>query len=393
MARDGVAVDARLAAAVARHVEGERLDVTALCAEIGVSTQTFYKYVRRFRAEGVEGFFPRSRRPSRSPAAVAAAVEDAIVLARKELDDAGLDIGATSIGWWLLDHPDRWRESAADAAVPSRATINRVLERRGLLARHPRRRPRRAMHRFTRSARNALWQMDGYEVALANGQRVVVIEIIDDHSRLSLVSHVAASENGADAWAAFTTAVDRYGLPRQLLTDNKPAFNAHRHGWTSQLEAACAALGVATISSSFNHPQTCGKIERSHATSRRWLARQPHARTPTELGDQLDQRYREIYNNRRNQALAGLTPQQAWTIAPQSGPYGTALPGRLHVAHRPVSDNGRVSVDGTQVTIGRAYNNKTATIFRNLDDVAIFIDGTLIRELTIDRTRDYQSKR
>jgi hypothetical protein len=235
--------------------------------------------------------------------------------------------------------------------------------------------------------------MDGYEVILADTRRVVVIEIFDDHSRLNLVCHVATSENSADAWTAFTTAVARYGLPRQLLTDNKPAFNAHRRGWTSQLEAACATLGVDTITAAFNHPQTCGKVERGHGTGRRWLRRQPLARSPEDLTDQLDVRYREIYNNRRNQALNGLTPNQAWQIAPASGPYGTPLAGRLHVTNHLVSDTGCVTVDGAKIIIGRAHKRKTATVFRNLDDTAIFIDGTLTRELTIDRTRRYQTKR
>ena len=45
---------------VARVVAGERLNVAAECVGLGVSRKTFYKYVVRFRAEGVEGFYPRS---------------------------------------------------------------------------------------------------------------------------------------------------------------------------------------------------------------------------------------------------------------------------------------------------------------------------------------------
>jgi Integrase core domain/leucine-zipper of insertion element IS481 len=385
-------VDARLAAVVARFVGGEPLNVSAECAALGVSTQTFYKYVRRFRGEGVEGFFPRSRRPKRSPTAVAAVVEDAIVLARKVLDDAGLDVGATSIGWWLQDHSDRWREPDCPVTVPSRATINRVLDRRGLLARHPRRRPRCRYRRFTRGSRNELWQMDGYDVALADGRKATVIEIIDDHSRLCLAAHPAVSENGHDVWSAFTAAVDRYGLPRQLLTDNGAAFNGSRRGWTSPLEAATAELGIEMIPSSAGHPQTCGKVERGHATARRWLRRQPAAPGLPELAEQLES-YREIYNNRRHQALGGLTPTQAWALAPVSGPYGTPLAGRLHVTTIPVSSSGCIAVDGTDIGLGRTHKHKTATVFRNLDDVAIFIDGTFHSELTIDRTRRYQPTR
>ena len=386
MARDGVAVDARLAGVVARFVAGERLNVSAECSALGVTRQTFYKYVRRFRAEGVEGFFPRSRRPAHCPSMLAAGVEDAIVLARKRLDDAGLDIGATSIRWWLVDHPQDWDSGAA--AVPSRATINRALDRRGLLVKHPQRRPRRTHRRFARPARNDLWQMDGFELRLSDGSKAVVIELIDDHTRLSLACQAAVTENGADAWAAFTAASSRYGLPRQLLTDNGTAFNGRRRGWTTDLDAAVGALGVDAISSSIGHPQTCGKIERAHSTLRRWLRRHP-AGSLGELGDQLEH-YRDIYNNRRHQALHGLTPAQAWALAPASGPYGSPLAAPLNVSTVPVSSSGCLRIDRADIGVGRRHKHKSATVFRSGDDIAIFITGRLIRDLTLDRTRRYQ---
>ena len=378
-------MDARLAGAVARFAAGERFNVSAECAQLGVSTQTFYKYVRRFGVEGVAGFFPRSRRPSRSPTMLPAAVEDAVVLARKSLDDAGLDVGATSIRWWLIDHPGEW---ASDGGVPSRATINRVLDRRGLLVKVPQRRPRRTHRRFARPARNDLWQMDGFELRLTDGSKAVVIELIDDHTRLSLACQAAVTENGADAWAAFTAASGRYGLPRQLLTDNGTAFNGRRRGWTSDLDAALGALGVDAIPASIGHPQTCGKIERAHSTLRRWLRRHPAA-SLTELADQLE-RYRDIYNNRRHQALHGLTPAQAWEIAPTSGPYGSPLAAPLTVSTVPVSNSGCLRIDSTDLSVGRRHKHTTATVFRSGDDVAIFIAGNLVRDLTLDRNRRYQ---
>jgi len=377
---------------VARFVDGEAMNVSAQCAELGVSTQTFYKYVRRFRTEGVEGFFPKSRRPKRSPTAVSAVVEDAIVLARKELDDAGLDVGATSIGWWLTDHLDRWGEDGGQVVVPSRATINRVLDHRGLLVKHPRRRPRRTYRRFTRSSRNELWQMDGYDHTLADGTTVTVIEIFDDHSRVCLAAHAATGETSEAAWAAFTAAVSRYGLPRQLLTDNGTAFNVSRRGQTSRLEAATAELGVEMIASSVNHPQTCGKVERGHSTGRRWLRRQPAAQTLPDFAEQLET-YRLIYNDRRHQALGGLTPNHAWQLAPASGPYGTPLAGRLFVTNPSISPSGCIKVGSAEISVGRTNKHKTATVFRNLDHLAIFIDGVFTRELTVDHTHRYQPNR
>ncbi|WP_035919276.1 leucine zipper domain-containing protein, partial [Knoellia sinensis] len=59
-----------VAALVARFVEGESFNVRVAAAGVGISTSTFYKYVARFRAEGVEGLYPRSRRPLTSPTAI-----------------------------------------------------------------------------------------------------------------------------------------------------------------------------------------------------------------------------------------------------------------------------------------------------------------------------------
>ena len=64
MVMDGVAVDAQLAGLVCRVAEGQRVNVTAECAALGVSRETFYKYLRRrYQLEGVPGLFVRSRRP------------------------------------------------------------------------------------------------------------------------------------------------------------------------------------------------------------------------------------------------------------------------------------------------------------------------------------------
>ena len=60
-------MDPDIASAVARVAYGDPVNVTELCRSLGISRKTFYKYLARYRAEGVEGFFPRSRRPRTSP--------------------------------------------------------------------------------------------------------------------------------------------------------------------------------------------------------------------------------------------------------------------------------------------------------------------------------------
>ena len=118
----------KLFAAIVALEEGLVVNVTRTCAEAGASRKTFYKWLARYREGGHEALVERSRRPSRSPGATPAEVEDWIVRKRKELDDAGLGCGAATIhcisnvlelrrrqcrrcigfwfgaGWWLLSH-------------------------------------------------------------------------------------------------------------------------------------------------------------------------------------------------------------------------------------------------------------------------------------------------
>src|SRR4051794_32265675 len=166
MARDGVAVDAELAAAVAAFVDGRQVNVTARCRELGCSRETFYKYVARFRERGVKGFFPDSRRPRRSPTKLPIELEDVLVRLRKEQAETGWDYGATGVLLELQDRPGLW---PPERPSPSRATLNRIFEARGLLTKVPQRRPRRRSRRFSRTEVNALWQFDGFETLLADG--------------------------------------------------------------------------------------------------------------------------------------------------------------------------------------------------------------------------------
>jgi transposase-like protein len=124
MERRAVGVDLKLAAVLAGGRPG--VSVRALCAELGIHPDTYYEAKRRFDADGVAGLLPRSRRPARSPGQTAAATEDAIVRARKELADEGWDSGARSIGYRLTRQglaPRADRRAAAEASEVGDATL------------------------------------------------------------------------------------------------------------------------------------------------------------------------------------------------------------------------------------------------------------------------------
>lgn len=392
MAERRVDLNVKLAAVVARQAAlaqdpsggvGRALSVTAICAELGISRETYYVAARRYAQHGLAGLVPRSRRPHRSPNATATEVEDLVVAARKKLEEEGWDNGAISIASELV------RDGVKP---PSIATINRILSRRGQVTPQPKKRPKASWKRFNYTERNGCWQTDAFVWQLADGTAVTVFEVLDDCTRLLVANLAAPAETGDAALACFLTGVDRHGVPDMLLSDNGMAFSGARRGWASTLEQAAAKLGVRTVQATPRHPQTCGKTERAHDTCKRWLRRRPPADTLADLQDQLD-RYREPYNTRRpHQSLDGRTPARAAAEAALATPPTRDAPLPQSISQHKVTSVGQIKVDGYAFSVGTRHAGRTVTAIRDANDVTVYLDGRLIRELELDTTRASQRR-
>ena len=379
-----VSMDQRLAIALARRVDGGRLDVTALAAELGVSRQTFYVYERRFLKEGLVGLLPRSRAPVWHPNRVPEVVEEQIVGWHERLCEQGLDAGGRSV--WA-------RMVRAGQDPPCARTVHRVLKRRGLTRTEPQKRPRASYRRFVAAAPNAMWQIDGVQTELADGRVQVVIRVLDDHSRMTMASQVADTENAQGAWACLSKAIDRHGRPAAFLSDNGLAFNGSRKDRLVLVERNLRALGVAVISASARHPQTCGKAEREHQTFARWLAAQPAAESAEQL-QQLCEIYEAIYNTERpHQALGEgtITPAEVYQASAKMLPAPGPLPTKPRITHAKVSSHGEVWIGGRiSLQVGRGWEGAILDVVRDGNSVAVFYHRELIEARIIDPTRRYQ---
>lgn len=372
-------MDPEFVAAVAQVAAGEKINIARFGGEHGATRGTFHKYVTRFRAEGADGFTRRSTAPHHRPTTLPAAVAEEVLRARKELDDEGRDNGPISIRWRLQD--------AGFTPLPSRASVHRILVEHGQITPQPRKRPR-TRRRFEYTDPNGLWQIDGMETHLADGTKVCVLQILDDHSRLDVGSYAATSENGTDTWTALEQAFAGHGVPVKVLSDNGLAFSGKHRGGMADMERRLAELGVTAIASSVYHPQTCGKNERVHQTLQKWLRKQPPPETLPALQQLLDN-YRTMYNNRRHQGIDGQTPQQRFDAKDPVTPNGPAKP-PAGVTTRPVSTTGVIAFTGCSIIVGRKWAGKTATLHWQGDRVSIIIDNTVTRTLTLDRTVRYQ---
>lgn len=375
----------KLMAAVVAVGEGESLNVSALCREGSVSRKSFYKWVARYRAEGMDGLAERSRRPGTSPHQVAADVEDRIVRFRKELGDAGLDHGATTIQWHL------GRDGSLRGRVPSVATVHRVLVRRGLVKPEPKKRPRSSWKRFEAALPNERWQIDAMDWVTAAGV-VKVINIIDDHSRVATRSRVVLETTSEEAWATFSQASEVWGLPAGMLSDNGLAFSGKLRGFTVPFEAKLLEAGIWPSTGRPYHPQTTGKVERFQQTLKKWLRKQPLAGDLEELQAQLDEFCRNYNHHRPHQGIDRQIPAERWNASPAAKPADHPLerPSTQRVTTCTVQADGKARTGHFLIHLGVEWARQPAVIHLDGTHATVFVDGKLVRHLTLDPTRDYQ---
>ena len=379
MAELVVSMEQRMAVAFAACAQGP-VNVTAFCAEHGISRQTFYVYRRRFQAEGIAGLLPRSRRPERTPSATTEPMVERVVAVHDRLREQGWDAGARSVRDRLLHE---------GVVAPGDRTIHRILAAHGRVKASPNKRRRDSYRRFEATAPNGMWQLDGTKRALADGTVVCILRVLDDHSRLLLATRVAPSENMADTWALLEGAMARHGRPAMLLHDGSIAFSGVRQSRSpvTDLQWRLRRLGVHQIVSSPYHPQTCGKKERDWQPLHRWLDAHPAAASIADLQRLVDA-YDVVFNTeRRHQGIGRVTPAQRYqaTAKAAAAPPDQLPPLTFH-GDVTAGRTGRVPLGpgGYSITLGHAWVGATLTVLRHDLDAVIFHGPDLIRRIRIN---------
>jgi transposase InsO family protein len=363
---------------------------SAVAREYGVSQGWISRLVTRYRLEGEAAFEPQSRRPHTSPTRLAQTTIDLIVELRTKLSTAGLDAGPHTIAWHLQHHHQ---------LQVSVASISRHLAAAGLVTPTPAKRPKSSYIRFAAEQPNERWQSDFTHWRLADTTHTEILSWLDDHSRYALSVTAHRRVTGPIVLDTFRKAHEAHGIPASTLTDNGMVFTtrlAGGKGGRNQLESELRRLGVHQINSTPNHPTTCGKVERFQQTLKRWLTRQPRAATLPELQTQIDA-FVDIYNHRRpHRSLAHrATPATVYQARLKVAP-GTRIDTHDRVRTDRVDQAGSVTlrVNGRlhHVGVGRIhYRTRVLILVQDLNIRIInAATGELLRDFTLDPTRDYQ---
>ena len=378
-----------LAELVITSVTVERRSKSEVARDYRISRYWVQTLVKRYEAEGEAAFEPRSRRPHTSPRAISLDLEDQIIRLRQELSKPGLDTGAETIRSHL--------QTSGVNRLPATSTIWRALTRRGLVTPQPRKRPKGAGKRFAADLPNERWQADLTHWQLADGTSVEIHHILDDHSRLAITSKARTTTTGPDVLTDFRAAFRRHGIPRSVLTDNGAVYTGTpRRGGRVALEIELDLLGVRLHHSRPYHPQTQGKVERFHQTVKKWLRAQPPAPDLAALQRQLN-RFLRYYNTvRPHRALSRRTPTQAYTARTKATPAKPAINVHYRVRRDRVDTGGVITIrydsQLRHIGLGREHaGTRVLALIADRDIRVVNADtGELLRELTLDTTKDYQ---
>jgi transposase InsO family protein len=244
------------------------LSKAAAARQFNTTPKTVAKWVARFRAQGVVGLRDRSSRPLSSPSQTSLATADAAEALRRQR---------------------RTQEHIASELGISKATVSRILKRRGLSLlsslepQQPRPRYERATpgeiihidikklgrfnaigHRITGDRRG---QSNARGKGAGSGWEFVHVAI-DDHSRVATAA-IFPDEKKKSAVAFLRTAVAYYkslGVSvDRVMTDNGSCYKSFAFA------RACKRLRIKHIRTKPYTPQTNGKAERFIQTAlREW---------------------------------------------------------------------------------------------------------------------------
>jgi transposase InsO family protein len=346
-----------------------------LCARYGVSRRVGYKWLERYREDGLSGLADRSRAPHRQRAATPQVVVEAIVALRKDHPT------------WGPRKLKAWLERAQPRQPwPACSTIGAILKREGLSAPRRRRTLKPSVWRPARTeadVANRVWTADFKgEFRLGSGKLCYPLTIIDAHSRFLLACRGMPSTATSGARAGFERAFWEYGLPEVIRTDNGIPFSTQAVAGLSQLAVWWIRLGIRLERTRPRHPEDNGAHERMHRTLKAEATRPP-GRT-RESQQRTFNRFRTIYNEERpHEALGLATPADHYELSPRAMPKTLeALTYPDCFETRRVNKHGQFRWRGQQFFMSETLRRETIGLdFQDCGDWNIYFGPCLVAVL------------
>ena len=320
-----------------------RYSMSELCIKYGISRKTGYKWIERFRLEGVQGLEDRSHAATVVHNRTNPEVEQALIAARHRHPTWG----AAKLMYEVSRRHPQW-------TLPHESTVCDILKRNGLVRPRLQRRavghPGRPRQEILRP--NDCWSADFKgQFRLGNGQYCYPLTVTDNYSRYLLEVRGLEGTLHDESKRVFTRLFKEHGLPARMRTDNGVPFAAASLGRLSRLSVWWIKLGVLPELIEPGKPQQNGRHERMHKTLKDETTKPPAHSMP---GQQRKfDRFRGEFNGQRPHEALDMTPPAGWYHASSRSMPDKLLepdyPDRFEV--RLVSGNGGIRWHSSWVNV------------------------------------------
>jgi transposase InsO family protein len=282
---------------VLQHAVEVTGNVSQTCRYYGISRQTFYKWLRRYEEQGLEGLRDRSSRPHYSPNATSAEVVGKIMYLRQHYH-----FGPQKIAMYLKRYHDIRMSSSGVWRVLERLGMNR------LPASQKHKTHQKRWKRYEKPQPGHRVQVDVKFITPvgAAGKKFYQFTAIDDCTRIRVLrAYPRCNQKTAIQFLDYLLA----RLPFRvdvIQTDNGGEFGTQFHYHVLDRGISHVYIRPAT-------PRLNGKVERSHRIDEEEFYRMLEGIVidDTELFNDKLQEWENFYNfNRPHGALDGQTPYE-----------------------------------------------------------------------------------
>jgi len=346
-----------------RRFEAEGAPIRDFCGRVGVSTSSFCRWLKAYKAQGEAGLEPaeNSRNTGHkhhgphSPDARRQAVEAFQKSGMGFEDFARLwGVAPSSLRKWVEryerlgpkglesmyskkkghrrlsqgvrqqirkvreENPGFGLRKVRDylfrfgAVKTSTGSISRTLREEGIARPKKKRgrrkyKPRKKVRRFERSRAGEMWQSDITTFLLARqSQRVYLTVFLDDHSRYIVSFALALQQRQELVIEALLDGIQKFGKPKEVLTDQGRQYFAWRG--KTQFQGVLKREGIQHVVSRAHHPETLGKTERFWDTVETEFWERAHPEELSEARKRLDHFIAHYNHFRPHQGIDGMVP-------------------------------------------------------------------------------------
>jgi hypothetical protein len=209
-------------------------------------------------------------------------------------------------------------------------------------------------------------------IYLTDGTQLHCITGIDDHSRFCVSAKLVARATAKPVCDALLLALERHGMPEEILTDNGKVFTGKLQNRPTNVlfDRICLNNGIKHRLTRPYSPTTTGKVERLHRTMRREFFELHTYDTLEETQIALDNWVRDYNTQRPHQSLGDVAPSKRFELRRREalqvidGEVTTKERevGAAKSLRRVVDEKGRVSVLRFRYHVGKAFVGETVEV-------------------------------